>query len=84
MPPWTNPWLLLAGSASFLSHFAIVYIPFLASIFGIVPLSFNEWLLVLLFSLPVILIDEVLKVIGRRFMNPPTLIEQQQLDKKRA
>lgn len=77
MPPWTNPWLLLAGSLSFLSHFAIVYIPFLANIFGIVPLSVNEWLLVLLFSLPVILIDEGLKVIGRRFMNPVASLEEQ-------
>jgi len=50
---------------SFGSHFAILYIPFLADIFGIVPLSLNEWLLVVLISLPVILIDEVLKKIGR-------------------
>jgi hypothetical protein len=36
-------------------------------VFSIVPLSLNEWLLVLLFALPVILIDEVLKLLGRRF-----------------
>lgn len=35
--------------------------------FSIVPLSLNEWLLVLLFALPVILIDELLKMLGRRF-----------------
>lgn len=29
MPPWRNPWLLVAEAASFLSHFAILYIPFL-------------------------------------------------------
>ncbi|KAJ7514338.1 hypothetical protein O6H91_23G039900 [Diphasiastrum complanatum] len=66
MPPWVNPWLLLAMSISFGLHFLILYIPFLANIFGIVPLSLNEWLLVLVVSLPVILIDEVLKFIGRR------------------
>lgn len=65
MPPWVNPWLLLAMAISFGSHFAILYIPFLADIFGIVPLSLNEWLLVVLISIPVILIDEVLKKIGR-------------------
>jgi hypothetical protein len=35
-------------------------------VFSIVPLSANEWALVLLFALPVILIDEVLKFFGRR------------------
>jgi Ca2+-transporting ATPase len=66
MPPWVNPWLLVAMSLSFALHFLILYIPFLASIFGIVPLSLNEWLLVLVVSLPVIAIDEGLKYIGRK------------------
>lgn len=35
------------------------YVPFLADIFSIVPLSLNEWALVLAYSLPVIFIDEV-------------------------
>ncbi|KAF4389826.1 hypothetical protein F8388_009959 [Cannabis sativa] len=65
MPPWVNPWLLLAMSVSFGLHFLILYVPFLAQVFGIVPLSLNEWLLVLMVALPVILIDEILKFIGR-------------------
>ena len=65
MPPWVNPWLLVAMTISFSLHFVILYVPFLANIFGIVPLSFNEWMLVLVVSLPVILMDEVLKKIGR-------------------
>ncbi|KAH7667725.1 P-type ATPase protein [Dioscorea alata] len=65
MPPWVNPWLLLAMSISFALHFLILYVPFLAQVFGIVPLSFNEWLLVLAVAFPVILIDEILKFIGR-------------------
>lgn len=65
MPPWVNPWLLLAMSVSFGLHFLILYVPFLAQVFGIVPLSLNEWLLVLLVALPVVLIDEVLKFVGR-------------------
>ncbi|XP_077214820.1 calcium-transporting ATPase 1, endoplasmic reticulum-type-like [Tasmannia lanceolata] len=65
MPPWVNPWLLLAMSVSFGLHFLILYVPFLAQVFGIVPLSLNEWLLVLAVALPVILIDEVLKFVGR-------------------
>jgi Ca2+-transporting ATPase len=66
MPPWVNPWLCLATVVSLSLHALILYIPFLANIFGIVPLSFNEWLLVMAVSVPVILIDEVLKFIGRR------------------
>ena len=65
MPPWVNPWLLLAMSVSFGLHFLILYVPFLAQIFGIVPLSLNEWLLVVAVAFPVILIDEVLKFVGR-------------------
>ncbi|PSS26263.1 Calcium-transporting ATPase, endoplasmic reticulum-type like [Actinidia chinensis var. chinensis] len=66
MPPWRNPWLLVAMSVSFGLHCVILYVPFLAEVFGIVPLSLNEWVLVLLVSAPVVLIDEVLKFMGRR------------------
>ncbi|KAF3780310.1 Calcium-transporting ATPase endoplasmic reticulum-type [Nymphaea thermarum] len=66
MPPWINPWLLVAMTVSFGLHFLILYVPFLTDVFGIVPLSFNEWKLVLLVSAPVLAIDEVLKFIGRR------------------
>lgn len=65
MPPWVNPWLLLAMSISFGLHFLILYVPFLARVFNIVPLSLNEWLLVLAVAFPVILIDEILKFVGR-------------------
>jgi Ca2+-transporting ATPase len=72
MPPWCNPWLLVAMALSFGVHFLILYVPLLAGIFSIVPLSLNEWLLVIMFAFPVVLIDEVLKFVGRTFMNPPT------------
>jgi len=45
----------------------ILYIPIFAKIFGIAPLNFKEWLLVIAFSFPVILIDEILKIFGRHF-----------------
>ncbi|GAV75333.1 E1-E2_ATPase domain-containing protein/Cation_ATPase_C domain-containing protein/Cation_ATPase_N domain-containing protein/Hydrolase domain-containing protein [Cephalotus follicularis] len=65
LPPWRNPWLLVAMSVSFGLHCLILYVPFLADVFGIVPLSLHEWLLVILVSAPVILIDEVLKFVVR-------------------
>lgn len=65
MPPWRNPWLLVAMSVSFGLHCLILYVPFLADVFGVVPLNLNEWLLVILISAPVILIDELLKLMAR-------------------
>mmetsp|Transcript_25245 Transcript_25245/g.68622 ORF Transcript_25245/g.68622 Transcript_25245/m.68622 type:complete len:1048 (+) Transcript_25245:127-3270(+) len=67
MPPWSNPYLLVAIALSFSLHFVILYVPFLADIFNITPLSIEEWQLVLLWSLPVILLDEVLKLFARLF-----------------
>ncbi|XP_052211522.1 calcium-transporting ATPase, endoplasmic reticulum-type [Diospyros lotus] len=66
MPPWRNPWLLVAMSMSFGLDCLILYVPFLAEVFGVVPLSLTEWLLVMLVSAPVVLIDEFLKFAGRR------------------
>merc|ERR1711935_257037 len=65
MPPWSNPYLILAMLVSFGMHFVILYVDFLAEMFFVTPLDFNEWMGVMAFSLPVILIDEVLKYIGR-------------------
>ena len=72
MPVWSNPWLLVAMAVSFGLHFLILYVPLLAEVFSIVPLSLAEWLLVLAYSLPVVIIDEVLKFIGRTWVNRPT------------
>ncbi|KAF2306100.1 hypothetical protein GH714_012495 [Hevea brasiliensis] len=72
MPPWANPWLLLAMSFSFSLHFLVLYVPFLSRVFGIVPLSFKEWLLVFAVAFPVILIDEILKFMGRFANKHPT------------
>merc|ERR1712146_811357 len=52
--PWVNPWLLVAMVVSFGLHFMILYVPYFSAIFSIVPLSLEEWQLVLLFSLPVL------------------------------
>jgi len=59
--PLTNPVLLAAMTLSFSLHFVILYVPFLASLFSVAPLSFNEWIAVFIISFPVILIEEVFK-----------------------
>jgi Ca2+-transporting ATPase len=65
MSPFVNPYLLLAIAASIGLHVLIVYEPFCAQIFGIAAMNLHEWGLVFGFSAPVIVVDEVLKVVGR-------------------
>lgn len=65
IPPWSNPYLILAMMGSVLVHFVVLYTPFIATIFNVTPLDWHDWQLVLYFSVPVILVDEVLKFYGR-------------------
>lgn len=54
-------------------HVGILYTPFLQALFSIEPMNAAEWKAVLLISLPVILIDEVLKFVERKvYMRPAT------------
>lgn len=64
-----NPILVYAITLSMLLHFAILYVPFLQTLFSILPLNWLEWQAVLAISAPVILIDEVLKFAERRLYN---------------
>ena len=50
--PLSNPKLLIAMSISFGLHFVILYTPFLAKIFSIVPIGWYEWKHVLMFPCP--------------------------------
>jgi len=63
---FANPWLLLAIGSTVLLHCVILYIPFFNRLFSTAPLNFNDWMLVLAWSLPVIFIDEILKFFSRR------------------
>ncbi len=81
MPPWINPYLLAAMFMSFALHFMILYYESFQNIFAIQWLSWDEWMLVLLFSMPVILIDEVLKLFGRHF-NHQALLKREAERKK--
>lgn len=63
--PQNNPILIGAICLSLFLHYLIIYVPALANIFGVAPLNKEEWLTVFGLSLPVILIDEVLKLISR-------------------
>ncbi|KAG0464464.1 hypothetical protein HPP92_020533 [Vanilla planifolia] len=66
IPPWSNPWLVGSIALTMLLHIMILYIKPLSILFSVVPLSWAEWKVVLYFSFPVILIDEILKLFSRR------------------
>jgi len=65
-PPWRNPWLVGALALSFAQHFAILYVPAFNHVFGVAPISFAEWRLVLAVSVPVVALDECMKLLARR------------------
>eukprot|EP00300_Choanocystis_sp_HF-7_P019030 c20214_g1_i1.p1 GENE.c20214_g1_i1~~c20214_g1_i1.p1 ORF type:complete len:996 (-),score=301.47 c20214_g1_i1:161-3148(-) len=64
-PIWTNMWLVLAIALSFALHFVILYVPAVADIFQVVPLTKDQWGIVFAWSAPVLVIDELLKLISR-------------------
>jgi Ca2+ transporting ATPase len=66
MPPWTNMWLVGSMCLSFALHFVILYVEVLAGVFQVTPLGVEEWLVVMKFSIPVVLLDETLKFVARR------------------
>lgn len=49
----------------------------LQMIFQITPLDLTQWLMVLKISLPVILLDEVLKFASRNYLDPPKELEEE-------
>ncbi len=65
-----NPALRLAFVTVILMQVGILYIPFLARIFSVAPLSMSDWAIVVLGSVPVVVVDEVRKVWYRQRYRP--------------
>ncbi|KAG9508873.1 Calcium-transporting ATPase sarcoplasmic/endoplasmic reticulum type, partial [Fragariocoptes setiger] len=74
MPPWTNMWLISAIALSMTLHFVVLYVDILSTVFSVCPLNVYEWWAVLKISIPVVLLDEAMKFIARKFVDvaPPT------------
>jgi P-type Ca2+ transporter type 2A len=71
MPLWKNMTLIHAIALSMVLHVVILYTPFLQLLFSVEPLNWDEWKAVLVISLPVILIDEMMKFVERRRYDKP-------------
>ncbi|XP_065098735.1 ATPase sarcoplasmic/endoplasmic reticulum Ca2+ transporting 1, like isoform X1 [Paramisgurnus dabryanus] len=69
MPPWSNGWLVAAMTLSMSLHFMIIYVDPLPMVFKLTHLNVEQWLVVLKLSIPVILIDEVLKFVARNYVD---------------
>lgn len=65
LPLWKNMILVYAITLSMFLHFVLLYTPILQGVFGIVPLGWGEWKVVLGWSAPIVAIDEVLKWVER-------------------
>ena len=68
--------LVYAITLSMALHFALLYTPILQGIFGIVPLGWEEWKVVLAWSAPIIVIDEVLKFMERAYFMEKTEVSR--------
>ncbi|XP_006005927.1 sarcoplasmic/endoplasmic reticulum calcium ATPase 1 isoform X1 [Latimeria chalumnae] len=68
MPPWSNIWLLGSICLSMSLHFFILYVDPMPMIFKLTPLDLTKWLMVVKISVPVILLDEVLKFVARNYL----------------
>ncbi|CAN9425737.1 unnamed protein product [Alternaria alternata] len=67
LPLWENMILVYAICLSMALHFALLYVPFLQGLFSVIPLDGNEWKAVMAISAPIIIIDEGLKFLERKF-----------------
>ena len=73
VPPHRNVWLVAANVVSAALHCAVLFVPSLQAVFGTVPLgshgdggAWAEWMEVCKLSVPVVLLDEGLKMAARR------------------
>lgn len=65
----SNKWLIAVMAFVAMLQSAIVYVPFMRYIFKTVPLSGHDWIIVIAISAPIIALEEIRKLITRRWYN---------------
>jgi len=63
--PWANPWLILAVVGAFAQHYLVLSWPAAEVIFHVKRLTQLEWNYVLKVSFPIIIIEEIMKLVTR-------------------
>jgi Ca2+-transporting ATPase len=66
MNPLSNPFLFVSMIGAFFAHLAVLYVPGLQYVFRTVPLDFDQWVVVVLSSVTVVLGVELDKLYRRR------------------
>jgi Ca2+-transporting ATPase len=66
MHPLSNPFLFVSIVGAFFAHLAVLYVPALQYIFRTVPLSWDQWLIIVISSFTILLAVELDKFIRRR------------------
>ena len=66
IPPWKNLYLALGIVGSVGMHVAVVHVPWISRIMGTVPLDWVSWKRVVALAVPVVFIEEAVKVVVRR------------------
>ena len=59
---FSNPWFIWAWLLSIGLQIAVVYVPFMQKMFHTVALSLNDWLFMIIISLPIFIIPEIIKL----------------------
>ncbi|MCD6133215.1 MAG: cation transporting ATPase C-terminal domain-containing protein, partial [Deltaproteobacteria bacterium] len=60
---FSNPWFIVAWLLSIGLQIAVVYVPFMQKMFHTIALSLNDWLFMIVISLPIFVIPEIIKLL---------------------
>ena len=75
--PWANPWLLAGVALPVALHMFLLHAPWLRGLFGLAPLTKAHWITVAKFSLPILLVEELTKAVGRE-------VDRRERERRRA
>lgn len=67
---FTNFWLIVATIFVFSLQIALVYLPVLQNIFNTVPISFFDWIIIIVLSSSVLIFEELRKLLVRKLARP--------------